>query len=99
MLFDRAQQLGAGPLDPVGFRYAAFHIEPRGPEGADNSLAFMADVEDMPGFQRPHLAEDRARRQRVAEAEEIVDAVLVEVEGVFGKLAQRGDFRREGEAT
>ena len=65
----------------------------------DLRLAFGPDVQHVAGLERADLAEDGARRERVAEAEEIVDAVLVEVEGVVGKLAQRGDFGREGEAA
>ena len=48
-----------------------------------------------PGLERPHLLEDRARRKRVAEAEEIVDAVAVEFERVVRKRTQRLDLGRE----
>ena len=40
------------------------------------------------GLERPDLLEDRARRQRVAEAEEIVNALVVDVEPVIGKRSQ-----------
>src|SRR4051794_20182887 len=95
MLLDRAQQLGAGALDPIRFGNALFDTQSRLPEALDDRLADRADVHDVTRLQWPDLFENRSRRQRVAEAEEVVDAVPVEVEAVVRQVAQRRDFRGE----
>ena len=43
--------------------------------GRTSACALRSDPQHVPGLERPHLSEDRARRKRVAEAEEVVDAV------------------------
>src|SRR5690242_8400609 len=53
----------------------------------------------MSGLERTNLLEDGARREGVAEAEEVIDAVAVEIERMFGKAAERGDLGREGDAA
>ena len=81
VLLDRAQQLARGSRSihsasetprSTFSRAVQKRRTPASPLGAD--------VEHVPGLERAHLAEDGARRKRVAEAEEIVDAVLVEIE-------------------
>ena len=76
-----------------------FDFEPRLPEPADHRLADSPDMQHVAGLQWPHLLEDRARRQCVAEAEEIVDAVFIKIEAMIRKLAQRRDLRRESQAA
>src|SRR5689334_4536000 len=98
MFLDRPKQLGARALDPIDLRNSFLDLEPGIPEAADNRLSDGADVQHMSRFQRPHLPNNSPRRQRVAEAEEIVDAVLVEIEPMIRKLAQCRDLRCEGEA-
>ena len=53
----------------------------------------------MPRLERLHLPEDRAWRQGVTEAEEVVDAVVVQIEPMLGQRPQRRYLRREGESS
>ena len=97
MFLDRPQQLRARALYPLGFGNTLRDLEARLPEPTDDRLADSADVEHVARLQWPDLPEDRPWRKRVAEGEEVVDPVLVEIEKVIRKLSKSSDLGGEGE--
>src|SRR5213080_1358732 len=97
MLLDRAKDALAGFLDPFLFAAAAADLDSGLPKSLQASFAARAEVKDMTRRDGPHLPEDRTRGEHVAEAEEVVNAALVDVEFVTRDVAQRGNFRGEGE--
>src|SRR6185369_8376101 len=99
MLLDRAQQLRTCALDPVVLGDALLDLEPRLPESVNRRFPDRSDVKHVTWLERTHLLEDRPRRKRVAEAEKVVDAILIQVEAMIRQIAQCRDFRRKRETA
>jgi hypothetical protein len=56
-------------------------------------------VQHVRGIERAHLLEERARSQRVAEAEKVVHRALVEVEAMLRQPRERLDLGCERDAA
>src|SRR5206468_9666535 len=74
-------------------------LEARRPVALQPRFTLRSEAQPMTGRKRLHLAEDGARAEHMAEAEEVVDSALVDIEREAGDIAQRIDLRPEREAA
>lgn len=80
---DGVEHAGSRFFDPLVFRQAGLNLNSRLPEAPDLRLSLWSNTQQVSGLERPDPFENRARRQRVTKAEEVINALAVDVEPVI----------------